>query len=539
MEQNAKVLLDKLLDARNAERGGEPLPDDEAFELFTLEEILKQRDLADEELLEGQIGGGDDGGVDGIFCFLDGHLVAEDSSVFDDDFDLKKIAKGAEIRLVVVQAKRTASFAEKAVQVIADTVTSILDLSKDEAELAAVLSPQLVARAQIFRRLWERLTPRHPSVFVEVHYATKGDTRKINNKVKVHAERLCKEISDEAPRASAEVSFEGARELLDLAAEEKSYTLTLKFEEMAQAKDSHLLLVRLEDYADFIAEEDGALRNHIFDWNVRDFEGGVEVNKEIAASLADPVAPEFWWLNNGVTVICSQMSTTSKVCSLDDVQIVNGLQSSVSVFNHLAEAADDDPARDRMILVRVIATQDPDTRDRVIRATNRQTAVQVASLRASDPIQRDLERFFLSHDWYYERRKNFFRNQGKPAARTVTIPYLAQAVLASGFAIRAIPAPAHPPSSRRTRTTSGSSPTRLRTRSIFGSRKSRRSSTAPFGRPRSVPATRRTCASTPPWWWSRGGSESASTTPSNLPIRSAIRRIPPRSLTPSAPSLRR
>ena len=147
----------------------------------------------------------------------------------------------------------------------------------------------------------------------------------------------------------------------------------------------------------------------------------------------DPVAPEFWWLNNGVTVICSQMSTTSKVCSLDDVQIVNGLQSSVSVFNHLAEAADDDPARDRMILVRVIATQDPDTRDRVIRATNRQTAVQVASLRASDPIQRDLERFFLSHDWYYERRKNFFRNQGKPAARTVTIPYLAQAVLASGF----------------------------------------------------------------------------------------------------------
>ena len=277
MEQNAKVLLDKLLDARNAERGGEPLPDDEAFELFTLEEILKQRDLADEELLEGQIGGGDDGGVDGIFCFLDGHLVAEDSSVFDDDFDLKKIAKGAEIRLVVVQAKRTASFAEKAVQVIADTVTSILDLSKDEAELAAGPSSACGESADLSSSLGAPDSSGTPVSSSRSTMQLRATLGKINNKVKVHAERLCKEISDEAPRASAEVSFEGARELLDLAAEEKSYTLTLKFEEMAQAKDSHLLLVRLEDYADFIAEEDGALRNHIFDWNVRDFEGGVEV----------------------------------------------------------------------------------------------------------------------------------------------------------------------------------------------------------------------------------------------------------------------
>jgi hypothetical protein len=52
---------------------------------------------------------------------------------------------------------------------------------------------------------------------------------------------------------------------------------------------------------------------------VRDYEGAIEVNREIVASLADSGAPEFWWLNNGVTVICSKASSTGKTFSLDDV----------------------------------------------------------------------------------------------------------------------------------------------------------------------------------------------------------------------------
>jgi hypothetical protein len=188
----------------------------------------------------------------------------------------------------------------------------------------------------------------------------------------------------------------------------------------------------LDDYFAFVADN-GVLRKHIFDWNVRDYEGAVEVNQEIAESLGDGTGPEFWWLNNGVTVICSRASTTGKTFSLDDVQIVNGLQTSVTIFQYLRAAGGDDPARARSILVRIIVTDDHGTRDKVIRATNRQTAVPVASLRATDQIQRDLERYFLSADWFYERRKNYYRNQGKTPSKTVSIPYLAQATMAIGL----------------------------------------------------------------------------------------------------------
>jgi hypothetical protein len=143
-----------------------------------------------------------------------------------------------------------------------------------------------------------------------------------------------------------------------LAGQEKSYTLELTFKESSTDDDSHIALVALDDYYAFISDE-GVLRKYIFDWNVRDYEGAVEVNREILASLSDPSAPEFWWLNNGVTVICSKASVTGKTFSLDDVQIVNGLQSSATIHDYLHDAETNDPARTRGLLVRIIVTYRP------------------------------------------------------------------------------------------------------------------------------------------------------------------------------------
>ncbi|MCY1142345.1 AIPR family protein [Actinoplanes sp. Pm04-4] len=139
-------------------------------------------------------------------------------------------------------------------------------------------------------------------------------------------------------------------------------------------------------------------------------------------------------MNNGVTIVCSKATAVGKTYSLDDVQVVNGLQSSHTIFNVLRSAAADHPALDRSILVRILVTgNDAATRDLVIRATNRQTSVPAASLRATDDVQRDIEAFFLGQDWYYDRRKNFYRNMGRSAERIVSISLLAQAVMAMGL----------------------------------------------------------------------------------------------------------
>ncbi len=433
MTANAIVLLDALLKEREQLRGGTPLPEDEAFELFSFEQALKDEELSPEEISDGQVGGGEDGGIDGVYCFLNGNLIAEDSEVLEETFDPTTVRREPELTLVVVQAKRTASFAETPFEKLQATFAEMLELAKTEDQLAELFSAELIGRFEIFRRAWQKLSTRHPRITVRIFYASKGDAEQINDKVITRADRLKEQVVAAIPKATAEVGFLGARELVDLAGREKSYTLELVYRENATDADSHVALVALDDYFAFITDEAGTVRRYIFDWNVRDYEGAVEVNREITQGLSDKDSPEFWWLNNGVTIICSQASTRGRTFTLDDVQIVNGLQTSVTIYEYLKSSPADDPARIRSVLVRIIVTDNHDTRDRVIRATNRQTAVSQASLRATDQIQRDIEQYFVREEWFYERRKNYYRNQGRTPGRIVSIPYLAQAIMAIGL----------------------------------------------------------------------------------------------------------
>ncbi|MGH9427521.1 MAG: AIPR family protein, partial [Terriglobia bacterium] len=59
-----------------------------------------------------------------------------------------------------------------------------------------------------------------------------------------------------------------------------------------------------------------------------------------------------------------------------------------------------------------------------------QSAVQPAALHATEKIQHDIEQILAQHDWYYERRTNYFRNSGKPEHRIVTPLFIASGVVA-------------------------------------------------------------------------------------------------------------
>lgn len=429
---NDLVLVDQLLAERQSSRV-EPLADDYAFELFACEHVLRDRDLSMDEVEAGVVGGGNDGGLDGVYVFLGDALLADDSEVFDEDFSAAKVSVGTPLTLVLVQAKRTESFAETAIDLVADSTRRLLDLGKPDADLRGLYSDALVDAVNRFRLAVQRLATRHPRLGLEFHYVTRGVVADANDKVRVKATDLGQQFSDLFSDASGEVRLLGASELWKLASSTPTYTLSLSYQENATSGSSHVALVSIRDYLDFLRDESGALRRHIFDWNVRDYQGEVEVNREMQESLASDAEPDFWWLNNGVTIICSKTSIVGKTYSLDDVQIVNGLQTSHSIYRALSDAPEDHAALDDSVLVRILVTDDPTTRDKVIRATNRQTSVPAASLRATDDVQRSIEAFFLGHGWFYDRRKNYYRNIGKNPERIVSIPLLAQGVMSMGL----------------------------------------------------------------------------------------------------------
>jgi hypothetical protein len=186
-----------------------------------------------------------------------------------------------------------------------------------------------------------------------------------------------------------------------------------------------VLLANLKDYYGFVTD-DNKLRRYLFDSNVRDFMGINRVNEDIKYTLENEESPDFWWLNNGVTILATSASLVGGSIQLQDIQIVNGLQTTESIFNHFNAGNND--IKNRSVLIKVIVSQDENIRDTIIRATNNQTSVELSSLHATDKIQRDIEDILEINGYFYERRKNYYLNLGHSVSEIIT-----PLSLASGF----------------------------------------------------------------------------------------------------------
>ncbi len=190
---------------------------------------------------------------------------------------------------------------------------------------------------------------------------------------------------------------------------------------------SYISVVPLHSFYKFITHN-GELRTHFFESNVRSFEGDAKVNREIAKTLETTGGEEFWWLNNGVTIIASKVRSAGEPLIITDPLIVNGLQTSYVIYRHFKK---NDAVTDNiMILVRVIQNTDQQSVDKIIKATNSQTEIGKIYLHATESIQRNIESVLQNIGLYYDRRKNYYRNEGKSPSKIVTIDQLAQAVTA-------------------------------------------------------------------------------------------------------------
>ena len=429
MADNDLVLLNSLLD-RHKQMWTTPPSDDKVFEFFACELILKDADLALDEIEAGIVGGGDDGGIDAVYTFLDQRLLAEDSSLFSDEGDSGlHVRSGAQLDLYIIQAKTTESFSETALIKVSDTIRDFLDLGKREEDFRPRYSAELIERFSLFRDALTATAFAHPSVQIIFAYATRGSLRTINPKVEVRARSLEAQFEEDVSRSTGVVQFLGASELYGLSEKPPKINLRLQAQEVATSGEGYVALVTLGDYLDFISEERESLRHNIFEGNVRDFQGNVQVNREIKKSLTEDDDLEFWWLNNGVTAVSSRVSLHGKTFSLDDVQIVNGLQTSYSIFQSKKRIVNPE----RMVLVKILETEDTDARDRIIRASNRQTAVSESSLKATDDLQQKIETFLYSKGWFYDRRRNHWRNEDMPRDKIIPVSFLTQAILALGL----------------------------------------------------------------------------------------------------------
>lgn len=411
------TILKEVLTQKKSEIASS-MTEDEFFNLFASEQILKDFELSYDELNDGIVEGGSDGGIDAIYSFINGELLEEDT-------DYTGLKKEIVIDLIIIQSKNTNGFAEEPMNKFISSAQDLLNLSNDLNSLKATYKKELRKKIELFRNAYLRLASKFPKLNISYYYAALASELHPNVERKVP--QLQNVINTQISESNITFSFIGIEELLSLARKKTVRVKALNIEgtPINTRDGGYIALVSLTNYYEFITENNKLIKA-FFDANVRDYQGKIEVNQAISDSLKNPNNEDFWWLNNGVTITTTNATLASQSLTIEDPQIVNGLQSSHELFYHFSTGGNRDDSR--KIMVRVIKPVDEKSRLKIIKATNSQTSVPIASLRATDEIHLNIEDYFLSQGLYYDRRKNYYKNLSKPAEHIISIPYLSQII---------------------------------------------------------------------------------------------------------------
>ncbi len=267
MAKNDIILLDGIIDQRTAEH----LPSssrDEVFEYLAFEQVLKDYDLSREELEHGWVDGADDGGIDGLFTIINGHLLRD-----PDTFAWPK--RTASIDLIVITAKHHATFQQAPVNSLLATIPELLDLAHAKDELDGQYSGVLLAGRELFHLAYRRRAAARPTLSFRFIYASRGDQAAIAPNVSARALQVISVVQSLFSSSMASFDFVGAADLVRLYRRTPSFALSLPFlEYLSRSGDSYLLLTTLSHYAEFVRDDQGHLRRYLFDSNVRDFLAG-------------------------------------------------------------------------------------------------------------------------------------------------------------------------------------------------------------------------------------------------------------------------
>lgn len=393
------------------------------FLFFSVFNLLKDLKVPYEEIVDGIVDGADDYGVDAIFVFSSGMLLAE-----DDDLD-EQINKDDKVKIQLIQVARDAGFSETALLKIKNGIEHIFDLKK---KLDG--NDNFRSKEKLIRKVWEKCFQLGivKNIEIEIVYVSLSDNEKIGAKIKNLEKTICSYLEEQQLK-NINFLYIGIPTLYKLIATE-SYEKELIFKEIttyAEQFNPHIIgyygLIKLKDFLAFITEDDGKISEKYFEGNIRDFYGlSKKVNQKIKKTILSNAKINFWCLNNGITIICDNANPFGKKLKLFNFHIVNGCQTAHVLYECRKTIKFDEQSE---ILVKVIQTKNENIANDIIDATNSQTSVTPLSLHSNDLVQKNIQEHFIKYSkkpLFYERRLNYYKRRNKPINRIVSMMKLFQ-----------------------------------------------------------------------------------------------------------------
>lgn len=343
---------------------------------------------------------GDDCGIDAIAIIINGNMITSKDEV-DDLIELNK--KLSEISFVFIQAKTSSSFDYGELGTFG---AGVKDFFSDHPQM--VRNTLIEEKSKLVEYIFSKATYIKKKPTCILYYITTGkwvDDRNCVGRIEIAKDDLMDMNIFEEVRyipVGADLLQKLYRNTIDVIETEIDFANKILLPDIENVTQSYLGFIDYREYLKLITDENGDIRRSVFYDNVRDYQGDNPVNHEMAETVSnDP--NKFVLFNNGVTIICKKLSCLRNRFTLTDYQIVNGCQTSHVLFNNK-----DVITEDLQIPIKIIETENDDTVNQIIKATNRQTQVSDEQLIALNEFHRKLEAFYATFSGasrlYYERR---------------------------------------------------------------------------------------------------------------------------------------
>jgi len=270
MANNDQVILNELL---NQEKNNyqEYFTESEFFEFYSAVQILKEYELSYDEIKAGIAGESLDGGADSVYVFVNGDLIKEDSDVKE------RYKKNPDIELVIIQSKKENGFGEEALLKLSRLCKNLLDLEFDRQKFVGRYNEAILSSFELFKKTYVSLVTKRPSLKVSFYYSSMGIDVHLN--VRKQADDLINDVKEILPASEVVANFVGSKELVALSQERPNevFRLPTVANPLSTSEKVFVVLSNLGDYFKFITDDNGKLLRHIFESNVRDYQGKTNV----------------------------------------------------------------------------------------------------------------------------------------------------------------------------------------------------------------------------------------------------------------------
>lgn len=427
MHRITKAHVDSFVKSHGLEQHEESVQ----FEMFVNNAVLAQKLAGDFELDDVTTGNGDDG-TDGIAVIINEELIVSDEdalSVFKGD------KKNNEVELVFIQSKRSESFDLGDFLKFKESILRFIN--SDNYNIADDVLMNAKSVFDVVIKNVPKIRDGKPNF--TARFATTGIYRAPEALENAKREFLS-QLKELGYFNNLEVEFIDRDELTSLWVNTYS-SISAELPMFSNAplpkihgvEEAYLAVVKAKDMVDrLLLSEDGSLRTHVFEENVRAFLGvDNPVNKSISDTLnSSESATRFPVLNNGITVVSPNVRVQGNTVHLENYQIVNGCQTS-NVLYECRNQLDDSV----MVNLKIIETSNEDVFSELVRATNSQSKVEETQFLSLRPIVKRIEAYFNTYEGqdgrlFFERRDRQYVGRDIPVVRTFSVNIAAKCVAA-------------------------------------------------------------------------------------------------------------